>query len=102
MHEIIDVVESTRFTEEQVLHVALQLDVLHPFEPHQLTLVRAVEEGGTESLCLTDADRVPFGDLTDDLHVCILIVQFGDFIEPTAVDILIGILTNQVKRGIHA
>ena len=102
MHEIIDMVESTRFTEEQVLHAALQLDVLHPFEPHQLTLVRAIVEGGTESLCLSDTDRVPFGDLTDDLHIGIFIVQFGDAIEPAAVDILIGILTNQVKRGIHA
>jgi hypothetical protein len=45
---------------------------------------------------------VPFGHFTDDLHVRIFIVQFGDLVEPASVDILIGILPNQVERRMYA
>ena len=102
MNKIVYMLESAGFAEEQVLHAALQLDVLHAFEPHQLTLMRPIEERRAQPLCLTDTYRVPFGDLTDDLHVRIFIVQFGDLVDSASVDILIGILPNQVERRMYA
>ena len=50
---------------------------------------------------LADTDRVPFGHLSDDLHVGIFVVQFRDMIEPAAVDILIGIYMQHIERGVH-
>ena len=92
MNEVIDVIESAGLTEQQVLHAALQLDVLHPLEPYQLTLMGAVEEHCAQTLCLTDTDGVPFRHLAYNLYIGILIVQFRNPIKPAAVNILIRVL----------
>ena len=100
MHEVIDVLKTARFTEKEVFHTSLQLDVLHAPEPDQLTLMGTVKEGSTEPLRLTDTDSVPFGHFADDLHIGIFVVKFGNAVETTPVDILIGILTNEIEGGI--
>ena len=98
MDEVIGMIESAGFAEEQVLDVALQFDVLHALKPDQFALVGAVKEGGTEPLGAPDTDRMPFGDLTDDLDVRILVIQFGDTVEAAAVDVLIRELAQHIQR----
>ena len=102
MNEIIDMVEPAGLTEEQVLDAALEFDVLYALEPDQFALVRAVEEHGAEPLRLAYTDRVPLGHLADDLHVRVLVVQFGDLIEPTTIDILVRVLAQQIHRCAYA
>ena len=63
--------------------------------------MRAVEEGRREALRLADTDRVPFRDLSDDLDVGVFVVEFGDAVELTAVDIFVGIGPQQIHRGLH-
>ena len=100
MHEVIDMIEAGRFTEEQVLDSSLEFDILYAAEPYQFALVRTVEECRTESLRFAYTDRVPFGDLSDDLNVRVLVIQFGYLVETTAVDIFVRILTNEIERSI--
>ena len=61
--------------------------------------MRAVKECGTQALRFTDSYRVPFGHFSDDLYVRVFVVQFCDAIEPTAVNILVRILTQHIERG---
>ena len=60
----------------------------------------AIKEGSTQPLRLTDTDGMPFGHFADDLHIGIFVVKFGNAVETTPVDILIGILTNEIEGGI--
>ena len=96
--EVIGMIESAGFAEEQVLDVALQFDVLRALKPDQFALVGGVKEGGTEPLGAPDTDRMPFGDFTDDLDVRILVIQLGDAVEAAAVDILIRELAQHIQR----
>ena len=101
MNEVIEVVEAAGFAEEEVLDALGKFDILGTLEPYQLTLMRAVEEGCREALRLTDTDSVPLRDLTDDLDIGVLIVEFGDAVELAAVDIFVGIGPQQIHRGLH-
>ena len=100
MDEVVDMLEARGFAEEQVLDATLQFDILDTLKPHQLALMRAVEEGGTEPLGFADADGVPFGHLTDDLHVGIFVFQFGYLIKATAVDVFVRVLAHEIERGV--
>ena len=102
MHKIEDMIEARRFTEEQILDVSLQFDILDALEPNKFALVGTIEESGTESLRFTDTDSVPFGYFTDDLHIGIFVVQLGNAVKATTVDILIGILPKHIERGVNA
>ena len=102
VHKIEDMIEAGGFAEEQILDVSLQFDILDTLEPDEFALVGTIEEGSTESLRFADTDSVPFSHFTDDLHVGIFIVQFGDAVKATAVDILIGILPYHIERGVNA
>ena len=94
--------EPAGFAEKQVLHPAHELDIFGSLEPHQLALVRAVEEGGGEPLRLADADGVPLGDLPDNLYVGVLVVQLRDAVESAPVDVLVRITAQQVHRCAYA
>ena len=91
MNEVIEVVEAAGFAEEEVLDALGEFDILGALEPYQLALMGAVEEGRREALRLTDSDRVPFRHFADDLDVGVLVVEFGDTVELTAVDIFVGV-----------
>jgi len=100
MNEVVDMLKTGRFAEEQVLDATLQFDILDTLKPHQFALVCTVEEGGAESLGFTDTDCVPFGHLTDNLHVRILVFQFGYLVKATAIDVFVRVLTHEIKRGV--
>ena len=99
--EIIRVIKSGRFAEEQVFDTPLQLDILHALEPDQFALVHSVVEGSAQPLRLADTYCVPFGYFADDLYIRIFVLYLRDAVEPAAVDILIRILPHHVQRGIH-
>ena len=100
--EIIDMLEAAWLAEKEVFDTPLQLEVFDTLKPYQLTLMRAVVEGGGEALRFADTDGMPFGHFADDLDVCVLIVDLGDFIELAPVDIFIGVLAQQVHSCAHA
>ena len=101
MNEVIEVVEAAGFAEEQVLDALGEFDILRALEPYQLALVGTIEEGRREALRLTDTDRMPFGHFTDNLDVSVLVVEFCDTVELTAVDIFVGVRPQQIHRGLH-
>ena len=101
MNEVIEVVEAAGFAEEEVLDALGEFDILRALEPYQLALMRTVEEGRREALRLTDTDRVPFRHFADDLDVGVLVVEFGNAVELTAVDIFVGISPQQIHRGLY-
>ena len=101
MNEVIEVVEAAGFAEEEVLDALGKFDILRALEPYQLALMGTIEEGRREALRLTYTDRMPFGHFTDDLDVGVLVVEFGDTVELTAVDIFVGIGPQQIHRGLY-
>ena len=100
MDEVKDMLEARGLAEKQVLDAALQFDEFNALKPHQFALVRTVEEGGAESLGFADTDGVPFCYLTDDLHVGILVLQFGYLVKATSVDVFVRVLAHEIERGV--
>ena len=54
-----------------------------------------------QARCSTHTYRVPFRDMTDNLHIGIFVINLVDIIESTAVDVLIRKLIQHIERGFY-
>ena len=82
-------IEARRLAKKQILHIAFQFDILHTLKPDQLNRVSPVSECGRETLSIANTDSVPLGDMTDDLHIGVIVLYLVDIVEAAAIDILV-------------
>ena len=87
--KIVLVIEARWLTKKQILHIALQLNILHPLEPHQFNSMSPIGKSGRQTLRITNTYSMPFCDMPDNLDVGFLILYLMDIIEATAVNILV-------------
>ena len=99
--EIVLVIEARRFAKKQILHIALQFDILDTLEPDELNGMSSVCERSREALGSPYANSMPLGDMTDNLHIGVIIINLVDKIEATAVDILIRKLVQHIEGRFH-
>ena len=87
---------------KQILYIALQLNILHPLEPHQFNSMSPIGKSGRQTLRITNTYGMPFCDMPDNLDVGLLIFYLMDKIEATAINILVRELIQHIQRRLHA
>ena len=105
MGDVDAVVEDGRFTEDHVSHprLVVLLGVFAALEPHEVGNARAVSEMGDDTfLARTHLEGFETQDMSHDLHEGHIPRQFVDGVYFRTVDILIGIVLEQVAIGVDA
>ena len=102
MGDVDAVVEDCRFTEDHILYTDLigLLGILAALEPDQIHDARAVREMGDHTLLTRPhLEGLEAEDMSYDLNEGHVARQFVDGVDLGTVDILIGIITQQVAIG---
>ena len=101
MHEIVLMIEARWFAKKQILYIALQFHELHTLKPHQFYRMSPISKSRRKTLRWTYTNSVPLSNMTNNLHVCVIILNLVDIIETTAVNILIRKLIQHIERGLY-
>ena len=61
-----------------------------------------IGKSGRKTLCIAYTNSMPFGDVTDNLYVGILVLNLVDIIKMAAVDIFVRKLIQHIERGLYS
>ena len=80
MNKIVLMIESGWLTKEQILDISLQFQVFNTLKPYQLYRMTTVCKCRTHPLPRSDTYRMPFCDMTHNLHIGVLVVYLVDVV----------------------